>query len=353
LKRVLIVGPNIGLGGVERASCNLANALCSEQFDVRYLGLIPEPKFYSLNNKIRYIEPGNFNKKKLNFIKTLRYIRKEVFQYDPTVIIVFTKFYAALTNLALWMSSYKIILTERSSPLYKWPLKIEFLCRFSFGFKSPSKVISQTNIAASYHRKYYTKSKVKVIPNALRPIQQYPDLSRKNWILAVGRFHDDCKGFDRLIRAFNIIQNKTWRLVFAGGTQAEGQYLLKLTKDKTTASRIDFLGKVKDIDKIYAQSGVFVMPSRSEGFPNALCEAMSAGCACISFDFIAGPKDIIKNSFDGVLVENGNINELAQEIDNLILDEEKRLELGYNARLISKRLSYERVASQYIDYIFD
>ena len=71
--------------------------------------------------------------------------------------------------------------------------------------------------------------------------------------------------------------------------------------------RIKFLGKVEEIDKCYAYAGMFVIPSRSEGFPNALAEAMTAGCCCVTFDFVAGPRDIITNNINGIIVENKNM----------------------------------------------
>ena len=61
----------------------------------------------------------------MSFIKTIKYIRRNVSEIKPDKIIVFTKFYASLANFALIFTKYKIFVTERSSPLYKWPNHIE------------------------------------------------------------------------------------------------------------------------------------------------------------------------------------------------------------------------------------
>src|SRR5690606_2343592 len=135
----------------------------------------------------------------------------------------------------------------------------------------------QTAIAATYQKKIYgEKIPIRVIPNALRPVTLYPEIRRKKWILAVGRFGDPLKGFDRLIKAFSKIHAHDWYLVFAGGDR-DGEALKTLANELGVLERVLFLGKVIDLDRIYAEAGIFVIPSRSEGFPNALCEALAAG----------------------------------------------------------------------------
>jgi glycosyltransferase involved in cell wall biosynthesis len=346
--KIIIIGPNVGMGGVERASSNIANGLKIAGHNITYLALIPEPLFFKLDTN--YIEPDGFNERKMDFIQTIKYIRRNVKDIQPDHIIAFTKFYAALANLALLFSKFKLIVTERSSPLYQWPKQIEIFCKTSFLLKTPAGVISQTSIASEYHKKYYGKTKYTVIPNAVRNITEFPELERENIILAVGRFNDPCKGFDLLIGAFNLLKNENWRLVFAGGTKEEGEYLLNEAILEVT-SRIEFLGAVTNMDELYARAGIFVMPSRSEGFPNALAEAVSAGCPAISFDFIAGPRDIIQENVTGLIVENGNIRSLSETIDKLILDSDLRTAFEQNAKKNKNSLNRETIIKSHIDFL--
>ena len=116
-------------------------------------------------------------------------------------------------------------------------------------------------------------------------------------------------------------------------------------------NRIEFLGQVKDLDPVYAKASIFVIPSRSEGFPNALCEAMAAGLACIAFDFIAGPRDIINHGYDGIIVEDGNINELAIAIDGMIEDKSTRENFGKKAEALQERLSAEVIGEKMMDFV--
>jgi glycosyltransferase involved in cell wall biosynthesis len=111
------------------------------------------------------------------------------------------------------------------------------------------------------------------------------------------------------------------------------------------------LGKVKEIDKCYAYAGMFVIPSRSEGFPNALAEAMTAGCCCIAFDFVAGPNEMITNGVDGILVPSGEIQKLAQAIDELIVNDKLRLILSKNAVLLLESLNKKIIVKKILYFI--
>lgn len=346
--KIVIVGPNVGLGGVERASSNWANGLYDLGHDVTYLALIPDDKFFNL--KCNYIEPDCFNKKKISLLQTFKYVRYHIKKIDPNVIICFTKFYAALVNYYLFGTRHKVLVTERQSPIYIWPKKIEVICKVSFFLKKPKGVISQTSIASEYHQKYYGNTRYTVVPNAVRELTKYPEVKRENIILAVGRFHDACKGFDLLIQAFNLLKNEKWNLVFAGGTREEGQYLLDLATE-SKKDRIEFLGAVKDMDSLYAKAGIFVMPSRSEGFPNALAEALAAGCCCVSFDFTAGPRDLIVHEVNGEIVEAENVEALAKTLDDLILNENKRSLYSIEAIKVGERLSEHNISKQIMKFI--
>jgi GalNAc-alpha-(1->4)-GalNAc-alpha-(1->3)-diNAcBac-PP-undecaprenol alpha-1,4-N-acetyl-D-galactosaminyltransferase len=158
------------------------------------------------------------------------------------------------------------------------------------------------------------------------------------------------KGFDLLLEAFALLNNKTWELHIAGGDE-DGKALKQQAEELGIRNRVIFLGKVKDMDLVYAKAGLFVIPSRSEGFPNALAEAMVAGCCCVSFDFIAGPRDMITEDKTGVIVERNDIIKLANSIDSLIDNPKKRKLLGQNASHLKNKLDLNRIISKIKTYI--
>jgi glycosyltransferase involved in cell wall biosynthesis len=296
------------------------------------------------------LEPPGFNTNSLSFVKTILWIRNIVKTEKPDTILAFNKLYAALTAFALVGIKISFFISERSSPLFVWKQPFKTINRIAFWLKPPVGVIAQTSIAASYQAKYFKKSKIKVIPNILRPITLFPEIERKEIIIAVGRLGDHLKGFDLLIESFSLLQNKTWQLHIAGGDE-NGQELKELATKLGVLERITFLGKVKEIDKVYATAGIYIIPSRSEGFPNALAEAMGAGCCSVAFDFTAGPRDMIQNNVSGIIVENGNIAKMALAIDKLINNPEKRLLLGQEASKIVSKLSPKVIRNEIIEFL--
>jgi len=98
----------------------------------------------------------------------------------------------------------------------------------------------------------------------------------------------------------------------------------------------------KNIDQYYLDASIYVMSSRYEGLPMVLIEAKSFGLPIVSFDCPFGPSEVIKEN-DGILVENGDINKLIDSIEDLIINEQKRIELGNNALLNSNEYNSETI----------
>lgn len=347
--KILLIGPCLAMGGMERAAVNTANGLNNDT-EVIFVSLFKKPHFFKLDQGIHLEEPDNFNILNLSIFKTIKWLRHLVKVHKPDRVLVFNKFYAALTALALIGLSVPFYISERSSPFFVWKQPFRFINRLAFSLRPPLGVMAQTSIAAEYQKKYYSKSTVKVIPNVLREIVYHPEIKRENIILAVGRLGDYLKGFDLLIESFSLLQNKDWELHIVGGDE-DGADLKELAANLGIIERIKFLGKIQDTDKYYAQAGIFVIPSRSEGFPNALVEAMANGCACVAFDFTAGPKDIIDDGVSGIIVENGNVIKLAQAIDYLIENPEKRIQLGESARIIKERLDQKVIINKILEFL--
>jgi len=103
--------------------------------------------------------------------------------------------------------------------------------------------------------------------------------------------------------------------------------------------QIIFPGKAGNVGDWYRIADIFVLSSRFEGFPNVLLEAMASGTACVSFDCDTGPRDLIQDGYNGLLVEELNTKELAKSIERLINDAALRNTLAKNATKVRETYS--------------
>ena len=192
---------------------------------------------------------------------------------------------------------------------------------------------------------------IQVIPNAaLFVAKKYADVSKKR-VIAVGRL-DYQKGFDRLIEAWRIVQQhkeyQDWQLDIFG--QGEWKEMLQGMVELYGLQDTLHINKpTKNIGEEYANSSMLVMSSNYEGFPMVMIEAMACGLPAVSFDFQCGPKDIIKPEKNGLLVNNGDIQRLAEAMMKVMSDEALRKRMSKEAKKVTETYSEEKVMKQWID----
>ena len=178
------------------------------------------------------------------------------------------------------------------------------------------------------------------MPSAVSPLTE-------KRVIAVARYSHE-KGIDLLLEAWAQVEKKTkdWRLeVFGDGdTTAFNALIDKLGIDRR---RCQLNGRTADIEQEYLKSSIAVCSSRFEGFGMIIIEAMACGLAVVSFDCPWGPQSIIKNGEDGFLVENGNIEKMADALVRLIEDDNKRNTFAKNAIQNVKRFQMDRIAEQW------
>lgn len=192
---------------------------------------------------------------------------------------------------------------------------------------------------------------IQVIPNAaLFVAQQHSEVSKKR-VIAVGRL-DYQKGFDRLIEAWRLVQQREefqdWQLDIFG--QGEWKEMLQ---DRVNGyglqDTLHINEPTKNIGEEYANSSLLVMSSNYEGFPMVMIEGMACGLPVVSFDFKCGPKDIIQHEQNGLLVKNGDIPGLAEAMMKVMGDEALRKRMSEEAKKVTETYSEEKVMKQWVE----
>ena len=141
------------------------------------------------------------------------------------------------------------------------------------------------------------------------------------------------KGIDVLIRALAQTTGATrdWTLTLVGDGP-EREALQRQVLQAGLQEKVHFLGFRPDPQTFLLQAGVFVLPSRFEGMPNALLEAMAAGLAVVVTDASPGPLEVVVNGVSGLVVPSDEPSALADALDRLAADPGLRERLGAAAR---------------------
>lgn len=190
-------------------------------------------------------------------------------------------------------------------------------------------------------------SNVEVIPDPLAfDIDQVSPLTNKR-VIAVGRYVYQ-KGFDLLLHAWKLIeqQHPDWELAIYGmGERTPYEQLIdKLQIDR---NRCHLNGSTPDIKAEYLNSSLFVFSSRFEGFGMVLIEAMACGLPVVSFDCSCGPKDIVRNNEDGLLVPSGCVDSLAEAMHQMMSDESLRQKMAKVATKNVQRYKLNKVCQDW------
>ena len=400
----------MGAGGAERVGVNLANGFTNHGHQVFIITDIHQKANYLVDKKVTVLpfckqKKGKINKWYNATLNIRRYAKRE----KPNVIIGIMEVCTLVSFVAILGMRIPLIMTEHNS--FERPVTAPLSYRkkvFKFGVNKLYKNITVLTEAD----KLYIGTRLKnitVMPNPLflTPIKEIPH--KEKTVLAAGRVDDwHYKGFDILLQAWSkIISNEQleisnydysqdgkqshWWLKIAGDGKKESfEYLMNLLPDaewvfndnvndndkhsntknteekgidtdkqnsqkngiwRSEKYRIEFLGFQKDMESLYKKSEIFVLSSRYEGFGLVLIEAMSQGCAPIACDYKGRQREIIQDDSQGLCCEPDHVEELADAIQKMMIDEDYRKTAQQNAVERSKFSELDHIISMWEDLL--
>lgn len=382
--KICIVCPRLCHGGAERVAVSLANGFVARGHEAFFFADLFEEQTFVLHNavKVRNLVPQT-NNKLLKWGGAIRLLRKQLKKNRPDVIIGIMSLCSIVAAIAAIGLNVPVIATDHyscerpnSAPLTAWEKFYKhFVSRFFHGFT----VLTEADKLVIGR----CRNNVVAMPNplVLEPLKSIE--CRKNVVLAAGRVDNwRVKGFDVLIRAFSKlvqrskfkVQSEGWKLVIAGVWRSPETrtYLDGIAKECGVLDKIEYTGFVSDMQKLYAESSIFVLSSRYEGFGLVLIEAMSQGCACIACDYKGRQREIMsptptlpegegenltptlpegEGAFEacetGILCEPDDVEALAEAMKKMITDDEYRESVRAKAIERSKYYSIENTMDRW------
>ena len=282
-------------------------------------------------------------------------LTEQIQRIDPDIMIA-TTYWEADVVCKLKCRSKKIIeshcakaYTNIDSQLSRNPLK-KFLCTIlEWRYNRTIEKRSDVLVTLTQHdKKAWSKAKrTIVIPNIIPPSPYKVENYDTHRVIAAGRLTYQ-KGFDLLITAWQQVHTiySDWKLdIYGKGDEDEN--LRELIANSNLGNHVSILPPTPHILQEFSNSSIYVLSSRFEGFVLVLAEAMGCGLPCVSFNCPNGPSDIINHQENGLLVENGNVDKLAEAISYLIENEVIRKEFGMKARESAKRFLPENIMPQW------
>lgn len=322
------------VGGAGRVTSILLKGLVEKGYEVIVaLDNVNCKVFYAIPNEVRKITlpMKNDDRKGLKQIRLIYGARRIIKKEKPDLILAvtfFPFFYARFATIGL---DIPVICYDHTSFGRDMGRFVNWIRHSLYG-KADKLVILTKKDELLLGKKFPRK---KVVYNPLTyPIVRHGS-ERQKTILCVGRLDAwHVKGFDRIIEIWSNLSKKypDWKLRIAGGgEESKFNEIKRMIKDAHVEDSTELLGQVSDMSSLYAKPAIFALPSRVEGFPMVLLEAMSQGCVCVSYEMEGAVYEIMRGS-SGIIVKDGSQKEFSTALETLIKsypDYCERQESGY------------------------
>jgi len=250
------------------------------------------------------------------------------------------------------LRNIKVIVCEHTNHTIVSSYKVKFTREYLYRFANA------TTVLTSFDVEYYDKhgANVVIMPNPIdTPVYISEFASRDKTILAIGDLNRyKGKGFDNLLDIINPIlkNNSDWKLKIAGSGDIGLQILTKKVEELGLKEQVIFTGFCNKIYELMQNAQIFVLPSKYEGLPMGLMEALSNGMACIAYNCPSGPSDLIENYKNGILIKNQDHKAMQQGLHQLIEDGKLSEKLAKNAPVSMTPYTLDKIISKW-EFLFD
>ncbi len=357
--RIAFVIPSLGPGGAERVATLLANYWAGEGHEV-VIATFDSPgvePFFAVDPRVevRGLSATNATRRLAVRLGTnvarLARLRAVLREVRPDAVVAFM---TEANVVAIWAArglGIPVVVSERNQPDRPGLGRFHKLAR-RLSYPAATALVVQSRDIASWARAHF-RVPVHRIPNPVMPAADSPsgNAGDGHLLVSIGRLTHQ-KGFDVLLQSFAAIAAKhpDWRLVIYG-EGPDRSALERLRLESGCAGQIDLPGLTKDSLQALRQTSVFVLPSRFEGYPNVLLEALSCGLPIIATDCPGATREILAEGVHGVLVPPEDIAAMAAALDDMLSAAELRETYAVKARRAVAKLDVSTVGRRWLDVL--
>ncbi|MBJ9704899.1 glycosyltransferase family 4 protein [Acinetobacter calcoaceticus] len=341
MKILFIINSLKSKSGSERVAVELANKMSAiENYDITLLNR------ESTKNNTAYpvadsVDVVNLSGSLFQFYKKLK---KHISTLNYDVVVVHNM--GKLSLLCAFVPNIKKLVVLEHVSFISRPQKIQFLSKLFY--RKIDQVVTLTQNDKEQFDKFH--SNVIVIPNfSPFPIVPEPQYSNKQ-IVTIGRLTDQ-KNYIHLLQAWQKIYQAipNWHLNIYG--EGEHKKMLHDYIEQHDLENVSLKGSTSNVKQVYEESSFFVMSSKYEGLPMVLIEAQSFGLPIVSYNCPYGPSDVIKENQNGLLVEDQNIDKLAEAILKLASSPDLLERFSQESLLNAEKYQPEQILKIWIEKV--
>ena len=361
-KKILFVSPNLGAGGAQRQTINIANGFHRKGYNVSVFLFHNKGELKdSLDKNIKIFSPPSVPVVKrfkipwivygiIHFFKTVLFEKPDILysRHWPKIPMAIIGRILGIKTVCGEGNNLKqtYFIKEKSLRFYARQLGVRLSDRVVANSESLAREVKEVFRLNSEVRTIYNGIDIEDIGEKSKEEQSHKWLGTEiPVIIAVGSLKTQ-KGFSYLLQAVEMVnRTKNTRLIIIGnGDKKEFQ---DFSKKLSIENKTDFLSAVANPFPYIVKADIFVSSSLYEGLSNVILEALALGKPIISTDHKHGANEIIEDHKSGILVPVRNPREMADAIIRILEDSELRKSLEKGAKKRSENFSRDKMTSEY------
>lgn len=353
--KICLVGNSLSFGGADKIHAVLSNYFASEGSEVHNIIFI-DAVTYDFSGELLNLGAERKNGGIFDLLRRFNRISDYLKKHDFDFIIDFRTRHKPLREffLARLFSRYRYIPTIHSYKTEWYFTPNAFVAKRIF--KNAFKIVCVASEIEDRVKSQYGYGNVVTIAN---PLELDKIESRSNqpididfrYVLAAGRMaEDDHKQFAKLMMAFldSDLPRQGIKLLFLGDGPNRREFE-DMSKNRGLPNV--FKGFVDNLYPYLKNAEFTVLVSKFEGLPNILAESLAVGTPVVSFDCQSGPRDLVNDRENGLLVENQNWTAFAEALNEMANDAELRKKCGDNAKSSVARMEVSKIGQIWKDLL--